>query len=496
MGILGTEPATELALPETGQVLDGKYALGRVLGEGGMGVVYEAMHLRLRQKCAIKILQPGVLKNDQVVARFEREARAAATIKNPNVVQVLDVDVTPQGLPYMVMELLQGHDLAEELDQRGQLSVAEASAYGITTCAALAQAHAKGIIHRDLKPSNLFLCEDDEGRRVLKLLDFGISKIKDEKEAAEVTSSITVIGTPFYMSPEQVRSLRSVDHRTDVWALGVVIYQLLTGNVPFGGSATAVVAAIAADPVRPPREIRSDIPEKLEMVIMTALEKDPARRFQDVRAFAEALLPFAPAGMTSLIDLRNPSSVSFPALSPRLPQSRPQLAYAETQDVGASTGIAPPVVEPLAPISLPSTGNRTAWSRPPVAPVGRHAKRIAIVAMLCVSIGVVAIFALRRATGTKSVPTAAPVEIAPETPTAIATSTSTASSPALESSLRAPASLPAAGRSRTLPAKPAASSPGRATRPAAPGSAATAATPGTTTNVAAPAPVPTNPLTL
>jgi serine/threonine protein kinase len=226
------------------------------------------------------------------VGRFEREARAAATLESPYVAKVLDVDTSPDGLPYMVIEFLEGNDLAEELTRRGRFPVMEAVAYVMEACVPIAQAHALGIIHRDLKPSNLFLAKKGN-ERVLKLLDFGISKVLAETDAKN-TSSFTSLGTPHYMSPEHVRSASDVDRRSDIWSLGVILYELLTGAEPFRGEPTSVIAAIVADPVPLPRTRNADIPEALERVIMRALEKDPRKRFPDVRSLSQALAPFAP----------------------------------------------------------------------------------------------------------------------------------------------------------------------------------------------------------
>jgi len=281
-----------VSLPSPGTILAGKYRIDRVIGEGGMGVVYEALHLRLKQRVAIKILRPTILSHPEFVGRFEREARAAATLDSPNVAKVLDVDTSPDGLPYMVIEYLEGTDLSDELARRGRLPVQEAVAYVLEACVPIGQAHALGIIHRDLKPSNLFLANKG-GERVLKLLDFGISKVLTEIDT-KTTSSLATLGTPHYMSPEHVRSSSDVDRRSDIWSLGVILYELLTGTEPYQGDAARVIAAIAADPVPLPRTRRADIPEELERVIMHALEKDPRKRFADVRALAQALAPFAP----------------------------------------------------------------------------------------------------------------------------------------------------------------------------------------------------------
>src|SRR5581483_11428814 len=208
-----------VALLPVGTILAGKYKIVRVLGRGGMGVVYEAWHQRLHQRVAIKMLLPDFTTDADLVGRFEREALAAAKLESPRVAKVLDVDTTSDGLPYMVIEFLEGHDLEAELHDRGQLPIAEAVAIIMEACVPIAEAHAKGIVHRDLKPSNLFIQEKD-GERRLKLLDFGISKISEAGDV-KITASFQSLGTPQYMSPEQVRHSKEIDGRTDIWSLGV-----------------------------------------------------------------------------------------------------------------------------------------------------------------------------------------------------------------------------------------------------------------------------------
>jgi serine/threonine-protein kinase len=294
--------------PGIGDVVGGKYRLSRLLGEGGMGIVYEAEHLRLMQRVAIKWLRPDVLALPDALERFHREARAICRMRGPHVAHVMDVDADAAGRPYMVMELLRGRDLEAELQARGALPIAEAVDWVLQACAAIAEAHAVGIVHRDLKPSNLFLAEE-AGARVLKVLDFGISKVARDEPSVTVTAMI--LGTPLYMSPEQVRSARDVDSRTDIWSLGVILYELITGSPPFLGTTTAAIAAIVADATPRAREARSDVPEGLQLAIMTALAKSPENRFPSAEAFAAALTPFASAqGIEGPFSLR-PSLEAF-----------------------------------------------------------------------------------------------------------------------------------------------------------------------------------------
>ena len=293
---------------EPGVVLAGKYRVERVLGEGGMGFVVAARHLQLGQRVALKFLLPEALANEQFVARFRQEARAAATINSEHVARVIDVSEMENGAPYMVMEYLEGQDLGAVLEQRGQLEVGQAAGYMIEACEALAQAHSAGIVHRGLKPSNLFLAKRPGGIPIIKVLDFGISKAKmEDEEARRLTATHTVMGTPHYMSPEQIRSTRDVDPRSDIWSLGVILYELLTGRLPFDGeSAAAIIASISIDPARSLLEFRNDCPPAFEAAIAKCLAKKREDRFENVADFAKALAPFAPEqARESLVSINN-----------------------------------------------------------------------------------------------------------------------------------------------------------------------------------------------
>lgn len=271
----------------------GKYRLTRVLGEGGMGVVYEAEHTRLGQRVALKMLLPELLRVEDLVKRFEREARAASQLRSRHTARVMDVDLTPDGVPYMVMELLEGRDLDAELERRKYLPLDEAVDYVLQACAAMDEAHALGIVHRDLKPSNVFLAEE-RGVRIAKILDFGISKVTSETDS-KLTSAEAVMGTAMYMAPEQVRASRNVDARADIWSLGVVLYELISGRAPFQGSPTQVAAAIVTeDP--PPIEALLPVPAAIGEALRKCLARDPAQRHPSVRDLMRAIAPFAPAG--------------------------------------------------------------------------------------------------------------------------------------------------------------------------------------------------------
>jgi serine/threonine protein kinase len=314
------QPAAH-ALPVPGQVIAGKYAIVKVIGEGGMGVVFEATHLKLRQRVAVKMLLPEMLAHDIIVTRFEREARASGQLRNRHAVRVMDVDVTAEGLPYMVMEFLEGHDLQVELDRRGRLPYAEAVDVVLQACSAMIAAHQIGIIHRDLKPANLFLAQEGDAHeaRIVKVLDFGISKVQADGDA-KLTVADSVIGTAMYMSPEQVRSSENVDARSDIWSLGIILFELIAGRPPWIGTPTQLAAAVVSEDAPDVRTHVSDVPAEIATIIATALRRDPSRRFGDVKQLALSLAPFAPASGAGRIlaeSLLHASSGKFPRVSIR-----------------------------------------------------------------------------------------------------------------------------------------------------------------------------------
>jgi hypothetical protein len=281
-----------------GQILAGKYRVDRVLGVGGMGVVVAAHHLELDARVAIKFLLPETLGNPDAVARFAREARAAVRIRSEHVARVSDVGKLESGAPYMVMEYLEGLDLSGWLSERGPLPFGQAVEFALQASEAIAEAHALGIVHRDLKPANLFVIKRPDGGLSIKVLDFGISKttgMGGSGSDGAMTKTSAMLGSPLYMSPEQIQSSKDVDARSDIWALGVILYELITGVAPFGGEhmAELIFAIISAQP-RPMRSFRPDVPEGLERVIGRCLAKNRAERFASVAEMAGALAPFAP----------------------------------------------------------------------------------------------------------------------------------------------------------------------------------------------------------
>jgi hypothetical protein len=278
-----------------GAVLRGKYRIDRVLGEGGMGVVLLATHLKLDQRVAIKVLSPAIQKRPHLQARFAREARAASKLRNEHVVRVLDVDETEDGLPFLVMELLVGMDLDALLRREGPLTAARAAEYVLQACEGVAEAHAVGIIHRDLKPANLFLAKGEDSAERVKILDFGIAKAVESEDDLSLTETNGVVGSPLYMSPEQLKGSRELDARTDVWSLGVVLYQLATGKLPFEAtSATALAACIASEPPVDIASLRPDLPPAYVTAVERCLRKVPSERFASVVELARAIADLAP----------------------------------------------------------------------------------------------------------------------------------------------------------------------------------------------------------
>lgn len=285
-------------LPVTpGSVLAGRYRIDRVLGAGTMGLVAAAFHLEIEQAVAIKFVNPAALGEGEATERFRREARALAKINSEHVVRVLDVSTLASGLPYMVMELLEGRTLEEELGARRVLPVFEAVEYVLQAIEGVAAAHAAGIVHRDLKPANLFVARRADRSRLVKVLDFGVSRsLAESGPSLRLTRTGTIVGSPLYMSPEQLRGSKTPDARSDQWALGAILFELLSGRTPFGAdSLPDLYAKLLRDEPNPISGDGVEVPRELEAIIARCLRQDPAERFADVSELARALLPFAPA---------------------------------------------------------------------------------------------------------------------------------------------------------------------------------------------------------
>ena len=315
-----------------GVVIAGKYLIEQVLGEGGMGIVVSARHLDLGTPVALKFLQAAMAKHPSVVERFLREARAAARLQSENVCRVIDVGRMDDGIPYIVMELMQGRDLAALLKERGPLPAPTIAEFILQASQAIAEAHALGIVHRDLKPANLFLAQRPNGKPIVKVLDFGVAKAPTNDQNFSLTRTQSVMGSPGYMSPEQLKSSKVVDARADIWSLGIVMYELTAGKQPFiAESITELAVRVVTEP-HPP--LPPTTPNAFVSVISRCLEKDPAKRYPDVGALAEALAPFTVGGRDSA------HSISRVLRGPLLPVSpAPSVAASTPTTLGTASGV-------------------------------------------------------------------------------------------------------------------------------------------------------------
>jgi serine/threonine protein kinase len=431
-----------------GEVLAGKYRVDKIIGSGGMGVVVLAHHLQLDERVAIKFLLPDALANKEAVTRFTREARAVVKIKNEHIVRVSDVGTLDNGSPYMVMEYLEGVDLSTLLQQRGRLPIADTADLVLQACEALADAHALRIVHRDLKPSNLFIVRRSDGSPCVKLIDFGISKMTTAGTGGQdlgMTKTSTAMGSPLYMSPEQMVSSRDVDARTDIWALGIVLYELLAGTPPFSGETMPEVCIKIATFAHPPlRSARQDVPEALEAIVDRCLEKKREDRYPSIADLAAELAPFG----------SNDARASANRVARIARSTGDSWAPSERKD--------------------PSGGNAAAWSGPDLQvnatagswgrtiPSARGAKRVVLAAIAVLALVAVAtVTLLVKRSEVSSAPSSALVQ----TPTAAAGEGSTIPPTAPAFSAASPhevPAVPAALPSRnegTPPAAPIASSP-------------------------------------
>ena len=378
----------ETAAPAIGKILAGKYQIERLLGQGGMGVVMAAKHLALGKLVAIKVMRPEVLVEPSAAQRFVREARAASRLRSEHIVRVIDLDTIDGGVPFIAMEYLEGEDLGA-LVQRGPIDACEAVTYVLQVCEAIAEAHAAGIVHRDLKPANLFVTRRSDGSPCMKVLDFGVSKIiAGGPLADELTSTDTkaLVGSPSYMAPEQLISAKAVDPRTDIWALGCILFELVIGRTPFGANPALaqVLASILRDETPRMQVLRADLPVGFAEVVERCLEKDPSRRYPSVDALAAALSPFistaAPivnSPATAALAIR--STPSTPPRRPRRPARVAIVAIATAAALGtgfyatmrsSTEGTAAATMAPtVAPAATPSPMIIPAIATPPPAAV-------------------------------------------------------------------------------------------------------------------------------
>lgn len=352
--------------PQVGEVINGKYRLLRLIGEGGMGSVYEARHEYLGSAVALKFLDPDLARRPGLVARFLQEARVSAAIRSPHVVQVSDVDQSGNGLPYLVMELLEGESLQRALARTGRLPIPTALEYAVQMLNGLEAAHNANVVHRDLKPDNVFLVPTRQGLLV-KLLDFGIAKLKISAEFQKgLTRPGVLMGTPEYMAPEQAFSADTADLRADLYSLGVIIFEMITGRRPVSGDDPRIMAAsVMAGRVPAMIEVDPSVPPALSAIVQRAMAGRPSDRFHSAAEMQAAIVPFLPATPTPLIS----SYGAPPAAIPMPPQPVPVTNYQAHLQQPAPTapgsepgrGVAPtlPPDEPVPPPGQPTQARPT-----------------------------------------------------------------------------------------------------------------------------------------
>ena len=383
----GSELAEVRSPVRAGQVVDRKYRVLGVLGAGGMGIVVSAMHIALDEPVALKFMTLADGRGDATArTRFLREAKAARKLTSAHVARVFDVGQLPSGEPYIVMELLKGSDLARHLRTHGRLSASDTVRYLLQICDAISEAHALGIVHRDLKPQNLFLTERPGGNPIIKVLDFGIAKsLETTASDGSLTASQGVVGSPVYMSPEQLRASKHVDERTDIWSLGVIMFELLSGKVPFvGDSVVELGMRIMTVPAPSLVELRAEIPSGLADVVQRCLEKEPEKRFATIDSLARALRPF--------IDVSHRS-----------------LPFADT--------LAEPTSVPPPDDGTVRTGGEFARTKSgPTLPPHRAVVRGGVVALAAIAIAIAAVALLTRGRAHVPPPVVAIAPRAPETP--------------------------------------------------------------------------------
>jgi eukaryotic-like serine/threonine-protein kinase len=447
-GITHTNNPAIHAVPTVGDRI-GKYVVDRMIGSGGMGLVVAARHEALNELVAIKLLRPKAAGDKIHAERFAREARSMIKIKSEHVVRVLDAGTLDSGAPFIVMEYLVGRDLAQTLREEGPMTVTRAADLMLQVCEAVASAHAVGVIHRDLKPSNFFITKRADGTTLVKVLDFGISKAVGQDGVVDpnLTETQAVFGSPTYMSPEQIRSAKHVDHRSDIWSLGVGLYEITTGKLPFAADNVAgLLASIVADPPFFPRGFNPNLPVEFEELLLTILQKNPKDRVQTIADFAFALSQFAtPNSETNTLmeriarlagrSLPTPRHAMTQTTGPKLPPLAPQPPPSSRSGLGRTSDPNLGGINPSVPPDVLSSGHAfgsTGMDLSSQAPGARRGNTLAAVAVgLCVAIliilGIGAYFVRSKLTATASA--AAPTTSSSSSTTADAPAATTASQP-------------------------------------------------------------------
>ena len=486
---------TSLSPLEPGAVLAGKYRIERIIGQGGMGIVAAAHHIQLEQRVALKLMLPHAMVSGEAVSRFLREARAAARISSEHVARVFDVGSLETGEPYIAMEYLEGTDISQLLSTRGRLASEEAIDYLLQACEALAEAHAAGIIHRDLKPGNLFLVHRVDGQRLVKVLDFGISKMTDpaSQSNAPATRTSALMGSPLYMSPEQMGSSKAVDARSDVWALGVVFYEMLSGSSPFNGETLPQVCGMVMNEEPPPLAERAPgLPPLIYEVVSRCLQKQPAARFQSVAELAHALEPIAsPRARQSVTRISH-----VQGLAPRA-SAAPQAPPTAQSPQHAAQVITGPPAQPhagtYAPLSETTPPQVARRSAAPFVVFGLAALALAGVGLWLTQRSTSAAVA-PDAAGSNAVVAAPPIAPIPVAPSAVTPPTPAAepgAAPVGAADNAAPGQKPANNAAPPALGKPVAHTPPKSAQTS--GAAPAAAVPVAAPPVSKPAPAPAAP---
>jgi eukaryotic-like serine/threonine-protein kinase len=460
---------------DIGQVLDGKYQIVRLIGEGGMGAVYEGKNTRINRRVAIKVLHANVAANKEIVQRFEREAQVAGTVGNDHILEILDLGALPSGEHYMVMEFLEGETFTQRIKGRGRLQPAEAVAVLRQVLAGLGAAHGAGIVHRDLKPDNIFILTQKAGHRdYVKIIDFGISKFSEQGTASRMTRTGALMGTPHYMAPEQATGSADVDRRTDIYALGIILYEAVTGRLPFKAETfNQLLFEIALAKIIPARDLVPDLDPAIDTIIMKAAARDPAHRFQTTEAFTAALDAWEHTG----------APVSLP------PDQTLEAIVAATGVAagGALAGAPVPRGSVGASPGVSGPGTVNSWANSQSGVVPGHSNTPILVAtvagmLLLVGGGIGAYFVFRSTPSDTAAAGASSAVEATATPSAVETQTGNPETkPAPEASAAAPSVAPATEQPASAPAAE------KATRTPKTSSTTVAATASATKTKAAPA---------
>ncbi|HTJ82424.1 MAG TPA: serine/threonine-protein kinase, partial [Polyangiaceae bacterium] len=447
-----------------GKVLDSRYRIDKLLGQGGMGAVYEATHTGTGRRVAVKLIQQIALGDTDVFARFQREARASSAVDTRHIVEVLDSGRDPEtGLPYMAMEMLKGEDVGAYIARRGPMPISLALRVTAQACLGLAKAHHADVVHRDIKPANLFLTEEEDDEVIVKILDFGIAKVRPktplEGEGLALTQTGRLLGTPLYMSPEQAQGMKDIDHRTDLWSLGAVLFEALTGAPPFDAENLGrLILAICSKPVRTPSSISSGISPELDAIVTRAMKTDRDDRYPNADAMFEDLMTHLPDGYAiSVPELRG--ETGRPPAIRRTAGSGVRIPVARPSEGGGPLRITPPrapknqelietrpldEAEAVAEVGVASTLYASVSALP--SPRRRAIRRgVAALAVLSVLGGGLVAWRVRASRGDRGVPapSSATALAATDAPTATVAASTEASAPVGSARDAAVASLPA-----------------------------------------------------